>query len=252
MLSDKNITSNKIVFDARPLHLRLEEAIELLLKEYGPGDRLPSEEKLSELMGVSRATIREYLGILEERGRIVRRHGVGTFIASAKPLFESGLEILESMDAFASRMGFVCEVKDLNIREEPADADMAAKLKLKEGAALTVVTRTSVIQNTPVAYIYDAMPASIITADDLKPHFTGSVLDYLKDKMKPVPWSAVTNLLSIEASKDISQRMQIPLGAALLLLEEYLYRADTQLINYSRRYYNTKYFQYHIIRRCPA
>jgi GntR family transcriptional regulator len=251
MLSDKNITSKKIALDSRPLHLRLEEAMELFLKEYGPGDRLPSEKELSEYMGISRATIREYLGILEERGRIVRRHGVGTFIASEKPLFESGLETLESMDAFARRMGFVCEVRDLNIREEPADADMASKLKIEEGAALTVVMRTNVIQNTPVAYIYDAMPASIVTAEDFRLNFKGSALDYLKDKMKPGHWSAVTNLLSIEASKDISQRMQLPLGAALLLLEEYLYWAD-QLINYSRRYYNTKFFQYHIIRRYPA
>jgi len=249
MLQEKNATPNRFAIDARPLHLRMEEAIELLLKEHRPGDRLPSEEKLSELLGVSRTTIREYLRVLEERGRIIRRHGVGTFIATAKPPFESGLEILESMDAFAGRMGLATQVKDLHIREEPADKDLSDKLQVAEGDALTVVTRTCIIQNTLVAYIYDAMPASIVRAQELAPDFRGSVLDYLQDKLKPGPWSAVTCLLSVEASGEIAAKMQMLPGAALLLLEEFLYRADTQLVNYSRRYYNTKYFQYHIVRR---
>jgi GntR family transcriptional regulator len=239
----------KFSIDARPLHLRLEEAMDMLLKEYSPGDRLPSEEELSKLMGVSRASIRECLRALEERGRIVRQQGVGTFIAPNKPLIESGLEILESLDAFAQRMGLICEMRDLKICEERADKNEAEKLNVEIGSHLTVVTRTRAIQDTMVAYIYDAMPASIANAEDLLPGFSGSVLDYLEKNTSPGPQYAKTTLLAIQANKDIASKMRVPRGSSLLMLEETLYSIDDQVLNYSRRYYNTKYFHYHILRR---
>jgi GntR family transcriptional regulator len=249
MVQEKAAGKQKFSIDVRPLHMRLEEAMETLLKEYNPGDRLPSEEEMTEIMGVSRSTIREVLRALEERRRIIRRHGVGTFIASNEPLLESGLETLESLDAFASRMGIICEVKELNIYEELANDEVAGKLQVKVNTPLTVVTRTRVIQNINIAYMYDATLASIVTAEKLQPGFTGSILDYFKKNIDPGPWYAITNVLSEEANKDIAQKMQVARGSALLLLEESLYRPNNQLVNYSRRYYNTKYFRYHIVRR---
>ncbi|MEM7743319.1 MAG: FadR/GntR family transcriptional regulator [Pseudomonadota bacterium] len=46
-----------------------------------PGDRLPSERDMAELLDVSRPTLREALADLEERGLIATRQGGGTFIA---------------------------------------------------------------------------------------------------------------------------------------------------------------------------
>ena len=55
-----------------------------------PGERLPSEAELSKQLGVSRATLREALRLLEEEKIVIRRHGVGTFINS-KPVFSAEL-----------------------------------------------------------------------------------------------------------------------------------------------------------------
>ena len=79
---------------------------------YEPGMRLPSESELAGQLGISRPTLREALYTLEQEGTIVRRHGVGTFVATADALqLESGLEELESMLKLASNQGLelVCE-----------------------------------------------------------------------------------------------------------------------------------------------
>ena len=43
-------------------------------------DKLPSEQEMANMLGVSRSTVREALRILEREGIIYSRHGVGTFI----------------------------------------------------------------------------------------------------------------------------------------------------------------------------
>jgi GntR family transcriptional regulator len=240
----------KIPIDTRPLHLRVEEAMETVLQDYAPGERLPSEAELARLLGVSRATIREVLRALEERGRINRRHGVGTFMATGQPVVESGLELLESLDVTASRMGLVCEVHNLSISQQEADATLADKLKLPVGSLLTVVSRTRTIQGNVIAYLYDVIPASIVTPEDLQQgEFSGSMLDYFIKTGDPNPAYAVTTLLSIQASQDLAMQLQVLPGTALLLLEETLYSSDNRLINYSHNYYNTAHFHYHIVRR---
>lgn len=49
--------------------------------ELGPGDRLPPEREFAELLGVSRPTVREAIGSLKARGRVIVAHGRGVFVA---------------------------------------------------------------------------------------------------------------------------------------------------------------------------
>ena len=48
--------------------------------EWRPGDRIPSEAQLMELLGVSRGTVRQAVQKLAGEGLIVTRHGEGSFV----------------------------------------------------------------------------------------------------------------------------------------------------------------------------
>ncbi|HEY9243468.1 MAG TPA: FCD domain-containing protein [Streptosporangiaceae bacterium] len=67
-----------------PLFLRVAEQVENYVQGNGlvPGDRLPGERELCELLGVSRASVREALRALETRGVVRVRHGKGVFVAA--------------------------------------------------------------------------------------------------------------------------------------------------------------------------
>jgi GntR family transcriptional repressor for pyruvate dehydrogenase complex len=67
----------------KPLFWRVADQVETFIAGNGlaPGDRLPGERELCELLGVSRASVREALRSLQTRGIVRVRHGKGVFVA---------------------------------------------------------------------------------------------------------------------------------------------------------------------------
>ena len=75
--------STKLKLDHRPLYIRAVEVLRELLENgtYPPGSQLPPEPDLAQQLGISRSTLREAMRTFEERGRITRRRGIGTFVS---------------------------------------------------------------------------------------------------------------------------------------------------------------------------
>lgn len=73
-------------------HIRVfEQAVEQLRSailggEFGPDNRLPTEQELGVLLGVGRSTVRETLRVLEAEGLITVRRGSGAYVATEATL----------------------------------------------------------------------------------------------------------------------------------------------------------------------
>ena len=91
--------------------------------ELKEGERLPSQDKLAEIMGVSRGTLREGLNQLVLMGIIEMRQGSGTYIRSVTPsTFIQSLSPALIMDKASTR-----ELLDARLWIEGAVASLAAK-----------------------------------------------------------------------------------------------------------------------------
>ncbi len=241
----------RLKYDSRPLYLQAEEALSNMISDgtYGPGDRLPPEPELAEQLGISRATLREALRSFEDRGLITRRRGKGTFVNVPKPLIESGLERLESLDTLARRMGLVCTTENLEILEQEASEEIAAKLDIPPGSPVITVGRTKVTNATPVAYVYDVLPPRVTDIQRLREEFEGSVVDFLLEK-ENLPLSfARTNIVAMRAGYTIGARLRVKPSTVVLLLEEITYTQDNQIVDYSQNYFLPTFFEFHLIRR---
>ncbi|MEV8632683.1 winged helix-turn-helix domain-containing protein [Streptosporangium sp. NPDC051023] len=76
--------------------------------EYGPGERLPSEVRLSQIHDLGRDTIRDALNVLRSEGRIVTTRGSGTRVRADREIqvivLPPGGEITSRMPTPAERV----------------------------------------------------------------------------------------------------------------------------------------------------
>lgn len=99
------------------------------------GDRISSEHALVRELGVARMTVRRALDELTREGLIVRRAGVGAFVAG-EPLAESHpLEIRDIAAEVAAR-GHVWRAEVVALEAVAADSDLARRFEIAVGAPL--------------------------------------------------------------------------------------------------------------------
>lgn len=125
---------------------RLEASVQV--GRYKVGSRLPPERELSLRMGVSRNILREALRILEARGVVEIRHGIGAFVV-AYPASEAAQVPVEVRlqratfpieEVMVSRRAIECAVVEVAAKARD-DTDLERLRELLDGAAQCVAQR---------------------------------------------------------------------------------------------------------------
>jgi GntR family transcriptional regulator len=201
-------------------------------------------------LGISRPTLREALQNLEQERIVIRRHGVGTFVARGiEGRLESGLERLESVLELASRQGMKLGYRALTVKEVSASSALCEKLQIDTGRPVTSVGRVIVADGKPVAYMVDLAPAEILSPAEIDARFGGSVLDLLRQDQETQVTQAVADIVAMDADSRLAERLAIEPGRAVLMLEETVFGAEGKPLCCSRNYFVPDYFRFHVIRR---
>jgi len=150
-----------------PLWHQAEMALRGLIEggEWSGGSQLPNEDRLGEMLGISRITLRHALRNLEEAGLLRREHGRGTFVRSATVV--AGVRGLtsftEEMRTLALAAGTrLVEANRIAATLEIADAleiavgDPVVQLKrLRLGNALPIGIQTSHLPEARVPGLFE-------------------------------------------------------------------------------------------------
>ena len=210
---------------------------------------LPSEAELSKRFEVSRATVRDALSRLEQRGMVIRRHGVGTFVSLRQPVLDAGLERLESLDTLARRMGLETHMGESEIIERGATPREAERLQVAPGTQVLSVTRVILTDTRPVAFLVDVVPTSFLRKQDLGEAFNGSVLDVFIQRGEPLLSHSRTDISTEAADWPTARKLHMQRGDILLKLDAQLYTREGRVADYSISYFVAGYFRFHVVRR---
>ncbi|MFD1360393.1 GntR family transcriptional regulator [Lentibacillus salinarum] len=234
--------------DSRHLYLQVIDQLKRDIEsgQYKTKQKLPSEYQLSKELGVSRATLREALRILEEENVVTRRHGVGTFV-NPKPIFSSGIEQLHSVTYMIEQSGKVPGSQFLSTEFQEPTEDEQIKFAPKEIHTLAKVERVRTADQEPVVFCIDKLPEGLIPLD--RAHKADSIFKLMEEYSGKEIAYAVTHIEPISYHDRIYEILKCDPEQSLLLLKQMHYTADDEPVLYSANFFRSDVFSFHVLRK---
>lgn len=225
--------------------------------EWSAGERVPSERKLSEMLGVSRITIRHAVRLACQEGLLEQRPGVGTFVGEpgAHPaVLNQDLAEMSTFSSSLAEQGHVASTEILCSEPRMNDLATAAALGMNPTEPLYNLRLLGRGDSTPVV-LYDSYFALALgqefarTADQLqragKPF---STLDlYREDPVRRRPSSLSQTIEAVAAAADLAELFVLEAGAPLLAVESVMSDGDGPL-EFRRAYYRADRYRFVVTR----
>ena len=212
--------------------------------DFEDGDRLPSEVKLSESLGVSRAKLREAFGSLWQAGLIEKKWGVGTIVRKPKDLkpVVVPLPYIRSAPNLIRECGLTPSVSDVSVEKGRADATVADLLNIVSGSEYWLVDRVVRADDVPIQRTIDAVIAEV----EGKP-FDASAFDVDTNTLVAMYRAQLDSNLKrsdgrvtvVPAPGDTARRLELREGDAVLLVEYSTITDRGTVLSYSVTWFNS-------------
>jgi len=220
-----------------PLYLQVETTLaqRIAAGEFGPGDRLPSEDELIADFAVSRTTVRSAIQALMRRGLVEIRRGRGTFVTTPKIVQE-----LTSLTGFVEDMALLGRAASARLLEWQvvhADATIARQLAMPLGTSVIRIRRVRLADGRPLSYDETFLPRDIgekVVGDDLE---TEPIFTLLEQKYDTPLSEARYELGASDADQAVSEALGVKMGSPIFLIERTSYAVGGRPVDYERLHY---------------
>ena len=212
--------------------------------------RLPPENELCSLLGVSRTQLRDSLAQLDREGFISRCHGVGTIINRHVLDIHTRMDIeVEFMD-MVREAGFTPEARFLGAAVQPADPEVAEKLQVEEGAPCLHIGKLVTADGRGAIYCQDIIDCEKIRDNSYSDQvFVQPVFYFLQRFCGLIPMMDVTSIRAVAADEKLGEILGVTKGEPLLYMDEVDYDRDGGPILYARQYYVDGIIQHSLVRK---
>ena len=196
-----------------PLYYQLESLIRRCISSglLKPGDMLPSEMELCQTFSISRSTVRQAIGRLEEEGLVQRHQGKGSFVA--EPKLHRRTENIYSFTAEATAMGLKPGSRLLSFEVITPGEAVRQLLELAEGTEVYCFTRIRTVDGMPLMLETSYYPCYIypsLTRELLQTHSFYSLLF----ERGTVPGTAVDTYEAVRLDKKEAELLETKTGSA--------------------------------------
>ncbi len=201
-------------------------------------DRLPPEEGLAAALGVSRMTLRQALGSLEQNGWIERRRGRsgGNFIR--EPRIEVDLTGLPGFTEQMRRANVRAGARIVRSGLVDAESDVAEGLELPRTQQVFEIVRVRSARRQPLALEETYLPAHLFP-DLLDHRLTGSLYELMRTAYDLAPDSAVEWLEPEISTTGHAELLEVEPGTALMLVTRKASTGAGVVVEYARDRYRS-------------
>ena len=214
-------------------------------------DPLPSEASIAKKLGVSRNTLREAYISLENEGVIVRRHGIGTFVANSHIIRDSLNEFLPFAQIIQAS-GYVPGFQTLSMGFEHVSMDVYEVLNVPPETQLRRIKRLVLADQRPVIHVDDFISPTVETAALNWDAFDGNMVQFLAASIHPSLHQIQSRIRVMPLTAEISQYLQLTEGTPILNVWSTIFTVDNQPITFSKVSFNSDIVELNIVRTIRA
>ncbi len=219
------------------LHLAADRAAEeienyIVINQLQPHDRLPSERKFSEMLGINRITFREAIKRLENEHLLYSLKGSGTYIAPHKLRTSTGVNF--SFHSYCNANGYKNSSKVLNLYRTTGTPFICQKLNIPTGSSIYVLKRIRYIDSNPAmletTHIAESLCPGLNQFDFDKGH--PSLFELLSNEYHIYPQKTSYSLGMTYADTDTSLHLNLKKGSPLFYFNVTTSTGSNQVIEY--------------------
>jgi GntR family transcriptional regulator len=234
-----------------PASTQLAEALKAqIIQQRLPRDgRLPSERELIDRSGLSRVTVRAAVGLLERQGWLVRRQGLGTFVADpVKQELGSGVRTITEV---LLSSGVTPRVDVLSHRVGPAPHRIAETLGLSE---VLCIRRRFSDGDEPLALVTVYLPPGLgqavepmLGAPDAETDYATETTYTMWEQRLGVHIARATHEIhAAGASAEVADALDLAVGSPVLVLERTSYTDDDKPLEVVEFHYRPERYRFSV------
>jgi GntR family transcriptional regulator len=234
-----------------PLYHQLVELLREQIRagDLSSGDQVPSERDLMQAYRLSRNTVRQAMGILENEGLIIRDHGHGTYVSNLSNTFHYMLDtFLENYDLLR-RAGYTPSMQQVSTQKVFPPDIVSRALRLQEGEEAVCHTMIFYADDRPAMYTQDYLPDKMV-GENNPPAGGERFWEYLERSSSNHIEYVLIDISPVEAVGEIAEAFKVPPGSPILLFKEtFLDETQTVPIAFSLNYFNREVLSFNLLTR---
>ena len=197
------------------LYLQLRDAISR--GTFPAGSRLPGEDRLADMFGVSRATVRRALDGLTTDHLIEKRVGAGSIVLGDRQVGETLSADLTTLIPQLVEMGQATEARLLSFSYGPAPAAVSAAMKLPTQARVQEAVRIRLTGGRPFSHLTTYVPEAI-AASYTESDLATQPLYRLLERSGVQVDTAHQTVTATLAGPEVAEALGVSVGSPLLSL----------------------------------
>lgn len=205
-----------------------------LIDDLGVGDALPPERALAAQLGVARMTLRRAVDELVRDGRLVRRHGAGTFVAA--PKIAASLHVSSFSDDMRRR-GHVPHSRTIEFERVFAGPQLGRRLDVSPSAPVLRVVRLRLADEAPMAIETLHVPADLVPGLDGEALTDASFYALLATRYGIHLARGLQEIEPTVTDERESALLGVPLHSPAFLFERTSWDADGRVVEFVRSVY---------------
>jgi GntR family transcriptional regulator len=213
------------------------------------GKRLPPENELANILGVSRTTVRAALQSLAQDGLITRRRGVGTVINGSLRPWRLGLHRLVGFSTLLRELGWEPTVEVKHRALDTLTMSWAERLGVQPQTRCLVMDKLFRADGVPAIAIVDVVPESSLREWPEDGEVPDAIFAFFERFGNRSVGYAIVEVIPQVADKAVAQKLTIKQGEPYLSLAEICYSDDDDPLSLSLIDVNDGSVRFDIVRR---